>query len=134
THLIPLVFRAIMGGGAINVFGTDYDTPDGTCIRDYIHVSDLAAAHRLAVEKLGEFTGAINLGTGIGSSVKEIIAAAEKISGKTCPVNWAARRDGDPARLFAANAKASEVLGWIPEKNIEEIIAGAWAWENDRGF
>jgi UDP-glucose 4-epimerase len=134
THLIPLVLRAIMGDGAIDVFGTDYDTPDGTCIRDYIHVEDLANAHRLAVEKLGEFTGAINLGTGVGTSVREIIAVSEKVSGKECPVNWAPRRAGDPARLFAANAKAREVLGWIPEKNMEEIISDAWAWENGRGF
>jgi UDP-glucose 4-epimerase len=134
THLVPLVCRAIMGDGAIDVFGTDYDTPDGTCIRDYIHVEDLANAHRLALEKFGEYTGAINLGTGVGTSVKEIIAAAEKVSGKTCPVNWAARRPGDPARLFASNAKAREILSWIPEKNIEEIISDAWAWENDKGF
>ncbi|MDR2906232.1 MAG: UDP-glucose 4-epimerase GalE [Helicobacteraceae bacterium] len=134
THLIPLVLRSIMGGGAINVFGTDYGTPDGTCIRDYIHVLDLANAHRLAIEKLGDFTGALNLGTGVGTSVKEIIAVSEKVSGKKCPVNWAARRDGDPARLFATSGKAREALGWIPEKNIEEIISDAWAWENERKF
>jgi UDP-glucose 4-epimerase len=94
----------------------------------------LAEAHRLALEKLGGFTGAINLGTGVGTSVREIIAASEKISGKACPVNWGGRRAGDPARLFAANGKAREVLGWIPEKNMEEIISDAWAWERSKEF
>jgi len=134
THLIPLVLRAIMGGAKINVFGTDYDTPDGTCIRDYIHVKDLASAHLLALEKLGEFSGAINLGTGVGTSVKEIIAATEKISGKKCPVTWAGRRDGDPAWLTAANDKAKEILGWAPKHGINEIISDAWAWENNKRF
>jgi UDP-glucose 4-epimerase len=134
THLIPLVFRAIMGGGAINVFGTDYDTSDGTCVRDYIHVEDLANAHRLALEKLGGFSGAINLGTGIGTSCKEIIAVAEKISGKECPVVWADRRAGDPAKLYAANGKAREILGWVPQHDIEKIISDAWAWENSKRF
>lgn len=136
THLLPLVLKAIKGEREnIKVFGTDYDTPDGTCIRDYIHVEDLAQAHRLALEKLDEYSGCINLGTGIGTSVKEIIAAAEKVSGQKCPVEYAARRPGDPARLFAANGKAGEILGWQPEyTDIASIIATAWNWEQNRKF
>jgi UDP-glucose 4-epimerase len=134
THLIPLVFRAIQGGDAINIFGQDYDTPDGTCIRDYIHVKDLARAHLLAVEKLGTFSGSINLGTGIGTSVKEIVAIAEKISGRKCPVVLINRRDGDPAKLYATNDKSRETLGWIAEYDINNIIQSAWDWENERRF
>lgn len=136
THLIPLVLKAITGERKdIKVFGTDYDTPDGTCIRDYIHVEDLAAAHRLAVEKLGSYNGCLNLGTGVGTSVKEIISAAEKVSGKICPTEYAERRAGDPARLFADNRKAKEVLGWTPQyTNIEDIIRTAWVWETNRRY
>jgi len=136
THLIPLVLKAITGErDSIKVFGTDYDTPDGTCIRDYIHVEDLANAHRLAVEKLGSYNGCINLGTGVGTSVKEIIVAAEKISGKKCPVEYVARRPGDPARLFANNTKAKEILNWEPKyKNIEDIIETAYNWELNRRY
>lgn len=136
THLIPLVLKAISGERkSISVFGTDYDTPDGTCIRDYIHVEDLALAHRLAVEKLGTYNGCINLGTGIGTSVKEIITAAEEVSGKKCPVEYAPRRAGDPARLFADNTKAKEVLGWQPKyTNIKDIIQTAWNWELNRRY
>lgn len=136
THLIPLVLKAITGErDCIKVFGTDYDTPDGTCIRDYIHVEDLANAHRLAVEKLGTYNGCINLGTGIGTSVKEIIVAAESVSGKKCPVEYVARRPGDPARLFANNTKAKEVLNWQPKyTNIKDIIRTAWVWELNRRY
>ncbi len=136
THLIPLVLKAIKGErDSIHVFGTDYDTPDGTCIRDYIHIEDLAAAHRLALEKLPEYCGCINLGTGTGTSVKEIIFAAEKVSGKKCPTVYAERRAGDPAKLFADNTKAKEILGWQPHyASIEEIITTAWSWETNRKF
>lgn len=136
THIIPLVLQAISGKRAnIKVFGIDYDTSDGTCIRDYIHVEDLALAHRLAVEKLGSYNGCINLGTGIGTSVKEIIVAAEEISGKKCPAEYAPRRAGDPARLFADNTKAKEILGWQPKyTNIKDIIQTAWNWELNRRF
>ena len=136
THIIPLVLKAITGErDSIKVFGTDYDTPDGTCIRDYIHVEDLALAHRLALEKLGEYNGCINLGTGIGTSVKEIIVAAEAVSGKKCPVEYAPRRAGDPARLFANNTKAQEVLGWKPKyTDIKDIIQTAWNWELNRRY
>ncbi|MBQ1612633.1 MAG: UDP-glucose 4-epimerase, partial [Alphaproteobacteria bacterium] len=136
THLIPLVLKAIKGERAdIKVFGTDYNTPDGTCIRDYIHVEDLAVAHRLAVEKLGTYNGCINLGTGLGTSVKEIIAAAEEVSGHFCPVEYTSRRDGDPAKLFADNAKAKEILGWKPKyTDIKDIIRTAWNWEQDKKY
>ena len=136
THLIPLVLKAITGErDNIKVFGTDYDTPDGTCIRDYIHVEDLALAHRLALEKLGSYNGCINLGTGIGTSVKDIISAAEEVSGKKCPVEYAPRRAGDPARLFANNTKAKEILGWEPKyTNIKDIIQTAWNWELNRRY
>ena len=131
THLIPLILKAIKGEReAIHVFGTDYPTKDGTCIRDYIHVEDLALAHRLALEKLDVFSGYLNLGTGIGSSVKEMIQAAEEVSGRTCPVRYAERRAGDPAVLFADNKKAKEILGWSPAyTDIREIIRTAWNWE-----
>lgn len=136
THLIPLVLRAIKDNqNVVKVFGTDYDTPDGTCIRDYIHVEDLATAHRLALEKLGAYNGCLNLGTGIGTSVKEIIAAAEAVTGKKCPVEYAPRRAGDPARLFADNAKAKQILGWQPQyTDIKEIIQTAWNWEESRRY
>ena len=136
THLIPLVLKAIKGERSnIKVFGTDYDTPDGTCIRDYIHVEDLASAHRLALEKLGSYSGCLNLGTGIGTSVKEIISAAENVSGKKCPVEYVERRAGDPARLFADNALAKKILGWVPKyTQIEDIIATAWQWEQNKKF
>ena len=136
THLIPLVLKAISGEREnIKVFGTDYDTSDGTCIRDYIHVEDLALAHRLATEKLGTYNGCINLGTGIGSSVKEIITAAEEVSGKKCPIVYAPRRAGDPAKLFADNTKAKEVLGWQPKyTNIKDIIKTAWNWEQNKKY
>lgn len=136
THLIPLVLKAIKGERpSIKVFGTDYDTPDGTCIRDYIHVEDLALAHRLAVENLDNYSGYLNLGTGIGSSVKEIIAAAEAVSSKTCPVEYSERRAGDPARLYADNRKAKELLGWNPAyTDIKSIIQTAWNWELNRNF
>jgi len=136
THLIPLVLNAIKGERQnIKVFGTDYDTPDGTCIRDYIHVEDLAEAHRQALEKLGTYSGCINLGTGVGTSVKEIIMAAEEVSGRKCPTEYAPRRAGDPARLFANNAKAKDILGWEPRyTDIKDILRTAWQWEMNRKF
>lgn len=136
THLIPRVLKAITGEIAeINVFGTDYDTKDGTCIRDYIHIEDLAAAHRLALEKLDTYCGCLNLGTGIGTSVQEIIDAAERVTHKKCPVVYGQRRAGDPAKLFADNKKAKEILGWNPQyTNIETILETAWNWEINRKF
>lgn len=136
TYLIPLVLKAIKGESpGILVFGTDYDTRDGTCVRDYIHVEDLATAHRLALEKLGEYNGCINLGTGMGTTVREIISAAEHVSGKKCPVEYAARRPGDPAALYADNHKALDVLGWAPRyRDIGPILETAWNWEMARKY
>ena len=138
THLIPLVLKAIKGDiDSITVFGTDYDTPDGTCIRDYIHVEDLASAHRLALEKLFDDgrSDCINLGTGIGNSVKEVIKASEIVTGKKNPVIYGNRREGDPSKLFANNEKAKNVLGWNPKyTNIQDIIETAWNWELNKKF
>ncbi len=132
THLIPRVLMAAKGGiDSITVFGTDYPTPDGTCIRDYIHVCDLARAHFLALKHLrkGGDSTAVNLGTGRGFSVKEIITTAEQVTGKDIPVSYGERRAGDPPELVCAPAKAKAVLGWEaqytdPRSHIEH----AWKW------
>ena len=138
THLIPLVLQAIKGEREnITVFGTDYDTPDGTCIRDYIHVEDLADAHMLAVENLFEYKTSycINLGTGVGTSVMEIIKASEEVTGKKVPVEYGRRRAGDPAILYASNMLAKKILNWNPKyTDIKEIIKTAWAWEQSEKF
>jgi UDP-glucose-4-epimerase GalE len=132
THLIPRVLMAIRGDiDAITVFGTDYPTPDGTCIRDYIHVLDLARAHALALDHLRKGGGstAVNLGTGRGFSVREIIAVAEEITGRKAPVSYGPRRAGDPPELICQPAKAREVLGWEAEfKDPRDHIAAAWNW------
>ena len=132
THLIPLVLDAADGRREhITVFGTDYPTPDGTCIRDYIHILDLARAHVLALDYLRQNkpSFACNLGTGVGHSVKEVIDVAEAVTGKKVPVVYGDRRDGDPPELVAAPAKAKEILGWEAEyKDLHEVIRTAWAW------
>ncbi len=133
THLVPLVLQAASGRReSITVFGADYDTPDGTCIRDYIHIEDLCVAHELALNYLceGSPSVSLNLGNGNGFSVREVIQAAEKIVGKSIPIKYGERRAGDPARLVANSAKARSVLGWQPTFTaLEPIIAHAWAWE-----
>lgn len=133
-HLIPLILKAIKGErDAITVFGTDYETPDGTCVRDYIHVEDLADAHIKAFAYLLAGKGPVicNLGTGIGYSVKEMIDAAERATGLKVPVKYGERRPGDPSFLVANAEKAFNELGWKARyTNIEEIIATAWKWEN----
>ncbi len=133
THLIPLLLQAASGrrpGFVVN--GRDFDTPDGTCIRDYVHVWDLCDAHLRALEYLmadGEST-AFNLGSGTGHSVLEVVAAARSISGHDFPVTWGPRRDGDPPRLVASRQKAMDVLGWAPEHaDLSTIIRHAWHWE-----
>lgn len=132
THLIPLILQVPLGKrDHITVFGTDYPTPDGTCIRDYIHVLDLADAHICALNYLrgGGKSDAFNLGSGNGFSVKEIIDAAEKVTGQKIKTELGARRPGDPARLIASGAKARKVLNWTPLfDDVEKIIATAWNW------
>jgi UDP-glucose-4-epimerase GalE len=136
THLIPLILQAIQGRRQhIGVFGTDYDTPDGTAIRDYIHVSDLASAHVKAMQYLerGGDNAKINLGSGKGYSVQEVIDTAAKVSGKEVPVKYEPRRAGDPPALFANPVLANNLLGWKPEfSDLETILSTAWAWENRR--
>lgn len=132
SHLIPVILQAIKGERpGITVFGTDYDTPDGTCIRDYIHVDDLADAHLRALDYLmkGGDTNWFNLGTGKGLSVKEIIDAAEKVTGMKAPVTYGERREGDPPRLIADARKAKEILGWVPRyQDAHHIVETAWKW------
>lgn len=133
THLIPLILDAVTGDRpAITVFGTDYDTPDGTCIRDYIHVLDLASAHILAIEHLlkGGESLICNLGTGNGVSVKEMIAVVEEVTGKKVPVVFGERRAGDPAKLYADPSFAKKALGWEAKfKEVKPIIESAWKWK-----
>lgn len=137
THLIPLILKTAKGERqSISVFGTDYETDDGTCVRDYIHTEDLASAHINALAKLisGDILcEQINLGTGKGYSVKEILTTAKKITGKDIKINYEPRRAGDPAKLVASNKKAMQLLDWKPEhSDIENIIKTAWEWENNR--
>ena len=131
THLIPIVLQAALGKRPhVGIFGEDYPTADGTCVRDYIHVRDLAQAHLLALEYLdrGGEGGSFNLGSGDGFSVKEIIDTARKVTGKPIPAVVEPRRAGDPSVLIASNQKAREVLGWVPQRGLTEIIADAWTW------
>lgn len=138
THLIPLIMKAIKGDiEYLSLFGDDYNTPDGTCIRDYIHVNDLVQAHILALDhfKKKETISAFNLGNERGFSVKEVIDCAERVTGCKVPYKVAARRAGDPAKLVAGAALAKEELGWKPEfTELEGIIESAWKWENNRKF
>ncbi len=143
THLIPRLLRSLIDENvSFKIFGNDYDTPDGTCIRDYIHIADLAAAHIKAIEAIDENgLTQINLGTGHGQSVQKIIECASRITGREISPAIASRRAGDPPRLVAANDKAKSVLGWMPENSdLDSIIADAWNWHsnnpdgyNDRG-
>jgi len=136
THLIPLVLQAASGRReTITVFGRDYDTPDGTCIRDYIHVQDLCDIHLLALESLlsGGSGGHYNLGNGNGYSVEEVIAAAERVTGKRIAQTEGARRAGDPPRLVADSRLAQTVFGWTPHlADLDTIIRHAWQWEQKR--
>ena len=129
THLIPLLFRAILTGNPVTVFGNDYPTPDGTCIRDYIHVNDLAQAHILALEYLmgGGSSDQFNVGTGQGHTVMEVIHAVEEVTGKKVPYVVGPRREGDPASLVAASDKLRTRLGWKPQSSdLQTIVEHAW--------
>ena len=132
THLIPNILKSTFSGGkTFQMFGTDYDTIDGTCVRDYINVEDLAQAHVLALrylEKGGE-TNFFNLGTNDGNSVKEVFSVCEKITGQEIPVDIQPRREGDHATLVADNQKPKKVLGWVPKKTLEDSIFSAYNWE-----
>jgi UDP-glucose 4-epimerase len=132
THLIPLALEAAAGlRPALRLFGTDWPTPDGTCVRDYIHVTDLADAHVRGVESLlaGGTSGAFNLGTGTGHSIRAVLAAVAAVTGHAVPVESAPRRPGDPAVLVADSARFRAALGWTPHRSgLEEIVATAWSW------
>ena len=132
THLIPNVLRAIETGAPVTLFGDDYPTPDGTCVRDYIHVADLADAHATALEftaSMAPGLEAANLGSGSGFSVAEVVAAAERVTGRAVPRQVGPRRPGDPPVLVASNDRARELLGWTPRRgSLEEMIGSAWEW------
>lgn len=138
THLLPLVLKAAKGEvPAIEVYGDDYPTPDGTAIRDYIHVEDLADAHLRALGWLleGRESQAFNLGTGTGSSVRQAIETAQEVSGKSVPAKIVARRPGDPPELVADPGKALEILGWSAKhSDLRTILASAWNWESNRSY
>jgi UDP-glucose-4-epimerase GalE len=136
THLIPLLLKAIVSGKPITLFGDDYETPDGTCIRDYIHVMDLAAAHVLALENLlsGGASDAFNVGTGAGHSVLEVVRAAEEVTGRKVPYTMGPRRSGDPPVLVANSEKLKRTLGWKPKfPELTDIVATAWQFERKHG-
>lgn len=136
THLIPLVLRAAANGTPVSVFGDDYPTRDGTCVRDYIHVADLCDAHLLALERLGSEAGydCFNLGNGDGATVLEVIEAARRVTGREIRINKAPRRPGDPPSLVADAAKARRLLGWQPRRpGIDSIVGDAWKYEQRRG-
>lgn len=132
THLIPNILKATFSGGkTFEMYGQDYDTKDGTCVRDYINVEDLIKAHLFALDYLnnGGETNYFNLGTTDGNSVKEVFMACEKVTAKNISLKYMPRREGDPATLIADNTKVKEVLGWTPEKALEQSISSAYGWE-----
>lgn len=135
THLIPLLLRAVVSGKPMTIFGDDYDTPDGTCIRDYIHVNDLAEAHLVAIESLlaGGTSDVFNVGTGAGQSVLEVMRAVEQVTGRKAPHDVGPRRAGDPAVLVANSDKLKRMLGWKPRfTEIKDIVGTAWQFDNQR--
>ena len=135
THLIPCAFEAInQERPALDVFGDDYPTPDGTCVRDYIHVSDLAEAHVIGLDYLSQGGASVklNLGTGQGASVKQVISTIEKVTGQTVPKRIAPRRAGDPPELVADPSRAQKMLNWKAKRSLEQIVSTAWSWEQNR--
>jgi UDP-glucose 4-epimerase len=136
SHLVPLALVAARDGTALKIFGDDYPTADGTCVRDYVHVRDLAEAHIAALEGLPQTAGAFNLGTGSGSSVLEVLRAVDAATARSTPVEHAGRRAGDPPVLVASNDRARRLLGWQPRRPLEDIVGDAWTWLRDhpRGY
>ena len=128
SHLIPLALRAARDGTPIRVFGDDYPTADGTCVRDYVHVADLADAHIAALEALPDVQGSFNLGTGTGDSVQAVLDAVESATGLRLGREVSPRRAGDPPVLVAGNRRAAEGLGWRPRRSLTDAVADAWAW------
>jgi UDP-glucose 4-epimerase len=132
-NLVPVAFRALLRGGErLNVFGDDYPTPDGTCIRDYIHVDDLAGAHLASVDLLrgGGATTAVNVGTGVGSSVKQVLDGIARVAGQPVPYDIVPRRAGDPVASFADPTRANELLGWRARYGLDEILDSAYRWHH----
>ncbi len=135
AHLIPNILKVLTGEKPeLQIFGSDYDTPDGTCVRDYVHIEDLADAHLAALKYLdrGMQSDAFNLGSGDGYSVKDIVNMVEKVTGKKVKIKMCPRRPGDPAKLVACADKAKQILGWTPKRDLETIIKSAWRWEQSR--
>lgn len=137
THVIPNLLKAARGENEIfELYGDDYDTADGTCVRDYVHVDDLARGHLQALAKLDSLKGfeAVNLGSGTGFSVRQLVDLAQTVSGKQIPVRICSRRDGDPPQLFTTISHAKDFLDWEPVHTIEEMMLSAWRWETNRRF
>ncbi len=138
THLIPLALQVALGKReCLQVYGDDYDTPDGTCVRDYVHVNDLADAHITALDRLGDGKSHafnINLGSSVGASVKEVIEVCEEVTGKAVRVKMSPRRAGDATRLTADFARANSLLDWQPKHTLKEIVQTAWNWEQNRRY
>jgi UDP-glucose 4-epimerase len=128
SHLIPLALSAARDGAVLRVFGGDYPTPDGTCVRDYVHVADLSDAHVLALEALPAVQGAFNLGTGRGDSVNCVLDTVSRVSGLGLRREMAQRRAGDPPALVASGRRAAEYLGWRPRRDLESAVRDAWTW------
>ena len=128
SHLVPLALRAARDGTRLRVFGDDYPTPDGTCVRDYVHVADLADAHIAALEALPRVQGAFNLGTGAGDSVRAVLDTVRRVTGKGLRSEIVARRAGDPPTLVAGNARAGAQFGWRPVRSLEDAVRDAWEW------
>jgi UDP-glucose 4-epimerase len=130
THLIPIALQVAAGTrDVLDIYGTDYPTPDGTCIRDFLHVADVGDAHLRAMSAMQPGTHrVINLGSGTGYSVREVVDAVRRATGREVPVRSAPRRPGDPAVLVASNARAAAELGWMPARDLDEMVADAWAF------